>query len=768
MSKFNSKKNHLAQSKEKSFYPAFKIALVYFIISFLWIFFSDRLLELITEDLSNYSNYQTIKGIGFITLSTLLIFFLIFREIREKNSIIEAINESEQWYNILFSNIPNVDFFLFDKEMNYILAQGEGLNKMGIKPGEIQGKNLRELIFDREFLKFLKENYNKILKGNTIKEEIQYGESWYELRGAPLYDEHNQVFAGVSLFINFTEYKAKINEIDKRKKEYKQLFDEYQEINKQLKNSNIELSEANRRIRESEKKYKAFISQTNEGIYRFELEKPVPVKLPVEKQEELIQKYAYLAECNDSFSGIYGYTKEDFRQIKLSEFQKTVKSKNSKKIVRSFIESGYRLNNIVNEEYTKDGKKIFLSKNITGILVNDELISVWGSQTNITEQKKYERELLTAKKKAEESDKLKSAFLANMSHEIRTPLNGILGFSYLLSRGNIDPDQKEKYSRIIKNNGRQLLNLINDILDLSKLEAQQLKIYETEFSLNSMISEIETLYLNNEGVRNKNLKITTSTQLSKNKDYIKADKERLMQILQNLLNNAVKFTDKGKIEFGYKVIDSELKFYVQDTGIGIPRDKQTRIFTRFQQEENNFKKQPGGTGLGLSISKGLLNLMDGRIWVNSEEGTGTTFYFTIPFRPAVTIDDEEEKSEIISLEGKKILIVEDDQNSSDLLSFILQDFNCKIIYNENGKEAIETVKKESDLDLVLMDIRLPKMDGLEAAKEIRKINKTLPVIAQSAYAMQEDKKKCIEAGCNDFIAKPLDKENFLKLIVKYV
>jgi CheY-like chemotaxis protein len=230
----------------------------------------------------------------------------------------------------------------------------------------------------------------------------------------------------------------------------------------------------------------------------------------------------------------------------------------------------------------------------------------------------------------------------------------------------------------------------------------------------------------------------------------------------------LKFTEKGEIEFGYREIDSKLEFYVKDTGVGIPREKQTKIFSRFQQEENSLKKQQSGTGLGLSISKGLVDLMGGSIWVDSEQGKGTTFFFTIPCKPADKTTDTKEKNENISLERKKILIVEDDQNSYDLLSFILQDFNCKIIHNRNGSEALETVKKENDLDLVLMDIRLPKMDGLEATKEIRKITKTLPVIAQSAYAMQEDKKKCIDAGCDDFISKPLDKESFLNLIAKYL
>ncbi|MFW6095345.1 MAG: ATP-binding protein [Bacteroidota bacterium] len=599
-------------NKHKSLNTALKISLIYFGLSFLWIFYSDKLVESFAENMTNLSHYQTIKGMLFIAISAFIIFALIYKELKEKNIINEKITKSEE-------------------------------------------------------------------------------------------------------------------------------------------------------------KYRTFINETHEGIYRFELKKPLNTQLPLPQQLNHIYQNAWLVECNKAFANTYGYSTKELENLKLWEFQEKIKSRGGKKLIENFISSGYQLKNSINEEETKDGEKLYISKNITGIIINDNLISAWGSQSNVTERKKYEEQLKIAKEKAEESDKLKSAFLANMSHEIRTPLNGILGFSYLLSKEELKKSQKEKFNKIIKHNGKQLLNIINDILDISKIEAHQLTLYNSAFSLNEMMKEIETLYLNNEKLIKKQIKFSSHLGLNTNNDLIIADRERIMQILQNLINNAIKFTDKGEIEFGYEQKEQKLKFYVKDTGSGIPKEKQKDIFERFSQEKKNHKQNVDGTGLGLSIAKGLLDLMGGKIWVESEVEKGSTFYFTIPLKKAKQNQHgEDSRKKNLDLSDKTILIVEDDYNSYLLLKTILKESNCKIIYADNSYKAIETIKTNPNIDLILMDIRLPQMDGLTATKEIKKIREDIIIIAQSAYAMSEDKKKSIKAGCSDFISKPIDKEELIKIVNKYL
>ena len=608
-----SRKNSESPLKNRnSLFPSLKISAIYFVISFLWIFFSDRLLENIATDLTHLSHYQTIKGVGFITITTLIIFGLIYRKMIQRNKMIETINEKEQ-------------------------------------------------------------------------------------------------------------------------------------------------------------KYRRFISQITEGIFRFETGEPIPLSLPIDEQVNRFYENAYLAECNNAFAELYGLKKESLLNIKISDYHKLIGSKEGKNFVRKFIKSGYQLENVIAEEKKANENTIFLSKNITGIISNNMLTSAWGSQRNITDRKKYEKDLLKAKKKAEESDQLKSAFLANMSHEIRTPLNSILGFSHLMSRENLSKEQKEKFISIIRNNSKQLLNIINDILDISKIEAQQIKIAHSEFSLNNLLNEIKTLYVKNEERKRKKLELKTHIDLPEGNDFICADKERLMQILQNLINNAVKFTASGQIYLGYTKKGQELEFFVKDSGIGISKNKQKNIFKRFQQENLPNQAISGGTGLGLSISKGLVELMHGKIWVESEEGTGTTFFFTIPYKPAENKQKKAKQDEITDwLSQKTILVVEDDKYSYELLDHLLGKYNAKTINAEDGNKAIELVKKNPEIDLVLMDLRLPGKDGFETTKEIKKIRKKLPVIAQSAYAMTEDKIKSNDAGCDDFLPKPIEEKKLFAILNKYL
>ncbi|SRR6056297_246844 len=399
----------------------------------------------------------------------------------------------------------------------------------------------------------------------------------------------------------------------------------------------------------------------------------------------------------------------------------------------------------------------------------NETIEAFARQASLALfRKKMEQKLRNAKQKAEEADRLKSAFLANMSHEIRTPMNGILGFSQLLRTREVSEDKKNAFLDQIINNSKQLLTLINDIIDISKIEAGQLEIYQAETNLNELMDETYQLF---QSYQNSQVRLKPEKGLENEKSQIFTDKHRLKQVLTNLISNAFKFTSHGEIVLGYELIENAfLKFYVKDTGEGISKKAQKIIFDRFKQADRSSTKNFSGTGLGLAISKEITEMLGGKIWVESKKKEGSDFYFTIPYKPSSTEDGKKKTTDLkenYNWEDKTVLIVEDDESSFILLSTSLQDTKIKILHASNGKEAVKKTE-ENKIDIVLMDIQLPVMNGYEATKEIRKRNKDLPVIAQTAYAMQSDHNKSMEAGCNDHINKPVDTKTLMKKMHQFL
>ena len=402
------------------------------------------------------------------------------------------------------------------------------------------------------------------------------------------------------------------------------------------------------------------------------------------------------------------------------------------------------------------------------ILANKELLF------QNEEKEKRAAELVIAKEHAEQSDRLKSAFLANMSHEIRTPMNGILGFSELLKEPGLTGDQQQQYITIIEKSGVRMLNIINDIVDISKIEAGLMEVHMKESNINEQIDFIYTLF--KPEMDGKGIHFTAKKSLPPEEAIINTDREKIYAILTNLVKNAIKYTDEGSIEFGYYLKteqqSSVLEFYIKDTGIGIPKHRQEPIFERFIQAEIIDKMARQGAGLGLSISKAFVELLGGKIWVNSEVAKGSTFYFTIPYKalPPLNIDltnfvsSEMEKSQTRTL---KVLIVEDDKISDLLILNLLKKISHEILHAETGIEAIETCKNNADLDLILMDIKMPDMNGYEATRQIRQFNKDVVIIAQTAFGLTGDRKKALEAGCNDYIAKPINKAALLSLVQNY-
>jgi signal transduction histidine kinase len=400
------------------------------------------------------------------------------------------------------------------------------------------------------------------------------------------------------------------------------------------------------------------------------------------------------------------------------------------------------------------------------------------SKQEIIERKKIELEILKAKEHAEENDRLKTAFLANMSHEIRTPMNGILGFAELLKDPDLSGDKQEEYIKIIEMSGARMLSTINDIIEISKIESGQMEVDIMQSNINEQIKYLYTFF--KPEVEGKGMRLHFINALPDNEAIVRTDPEKLYGILTNLIKNSIKFSEKGSIDFGYDVVRVEnarfLRFYVKDTGIGIHKDRQEAIFERFVQADVIDSRAFQGSGLGLSISRAYVEKLEGKIWVESEEEKGSVFYFTIPYNPEQTkegvFENEVPLSEIEDQINPgntrpKVLIAEDDEISERLISLEIGKYCREILKVKTGNEAVEICRNNKDIDLVLMDIKMPGLNGYEATRLIRQFNKDVIIIAQTAYAFAGESEKAIEAGCNDYISKPIGKDKLYVLLRKH-
>lgn len=394
--------------------------------------------------------------------------------------------------------------------------------------------------------------------------------------------------------------------------------------------------------------------------------------------------------------------------------------------------------------------------------------------TEITSRKKAEETLVKAKEKAEESDRLKSSFLANMSHEIRTPMNGILGFAELLKNPMLTPAEQKEYIDVIEKSGIRMLNILNDLIDLSRIESGHSELYLSEFNINSQLDFIHSFF--KPEAEKKGLSLKLFTPLPDKKANFVSDREKINAILTNLVKNAIKFTYKGEIEFGYHPKEDGIEFFVKDTGVGISPEQTEYIFERFRQGSESLSRNYEGAGLGLAISKSYVQLLGGIIRVESNNdqakgNTGSVFYFIIP--PKEKTPDKNETAELFNpikkTSGRKlgILLAEDDEASRILMSKYLDHICKKIHYVRTGREAVDFCRAHPELDLVLMDLKMPEMDGFEAIRLIREFNKKITIIAQTAYAQAYDQQKAIQAGCNYYLSKPIEKKQFHQIIEKY-
>lgn len=390
---------------------------------------------------------------------------------------------------------------------------------------------------------------------------------------------------------------------------------------------------------------------------------------------------------------------------------------------------------------------------------------------DITDQKLKYDNMEIACEKAVIANYNKTAFLANMSHEIRSPLNGILGFSELLNDPDLTMKDRDRYIDIIKNNGAALLSILTDIIDISKLESGKMKIQEKEFLPAELMSELQMQFANDPLLTHKGLSLKWLISDDIAGAMLVSDPFRFRQILVNLITNALKYTNKGRIEVVSERWGDHAVFWVKDTGIGIPEESLPLIFDRFRQVAKTDSTNTSGFGLGLAICKALVELLGGNIWVESRAGHGSVFYFTIPY----ITPKQNEMNNVNSPEtafpydwkGRTILIAEDIDFSFLYIEAVLRRTGARVLWAQNGREAIEMVKVNPGIDIALMDIHMPIMNGYDATREIMKIRPDLPVIAQTAFVLPDDVKACYAAGCAGYLAKPIRREQLLNTLTDY-
>jgi len=621
----------------------------------------------------------------------------------------------------------------------------QGLWDWNIKTGEVY--------FSPQWKKMLGFNENEI--GNTINE--------WESRVHP--DDYEAAWKDIRRHFN-GETDTYINEHRLKCKDgtYKWILDRGKIIETDENGAPLRMIGTHTDItlrKENEK-----LLQEKEALYRFLFEhNPAPM---------LVYERGTLSmlAVNEAFTNRYGYRKEEIRNMVLTDLypddeKEPIKNLASRITGYAFAGEWHHIR--------KDGSVITILAHSHDLVYEGKEARV-AVITDITYLKEIEEEIIKARNKAEESDRLKTAFLANMSHEIRTPMNAILGFMQLLKNPLLDQEERVNYVEIIEKSGERLLSTINNIIEISRIETGLVEVKTEKVSVDEIIRNIIKLFRYQ--AEEKGIKLEFTNGRDQSPLEIVTDRFKIETILINLIGNAIKFTQKGFVETGYIIYNNFVEFYVKDSGPGIPSDKIDTIFKPFVQVENDLNRNFEGSGLGLAIAKAYVELLGGTIKAESEPGKGSVFYFTVPYleKGNIKTEENETKAEIPTsftpnLPLKiplKILIAEDDEASYLFIKTILSGYGLTILRAINGKEAIKILETNPDISLLLLDIKMPVIDGLEATRRIREFNKTIPIIAQTALAFPFDRKQALEAGCTDYITKPLDRKKLIGKIMQYL
>ena len=540
---------------------------------------------------------------------------------------------------------------------------------------------------------------------------------------------------------------------------------ELQERNRQISDINTDLLKSNKELAfqkelitkehfESDKFYEMLVQSANDGISFYDRE-------------------WNLRYTNSAFYSMIGYDRDSYNSLNPQDLihpeDKDYQQRREQALVNNgFFETELRLRH-------KTGN--YMSLSTRSVTVRSDTGEVLGALTisrDITRLKQVHEDLIKANIGAESSNRLKSNFLANISHEIRTPLNSVVGFSNLLLTNNLPNAVKEEYIEHINHNSEKLLQIIGDIIDLSRLESSQIEITYEEASLSAIVNEIieeaRQIIKRNE----KSIILNVKNHFKDSGDLIFTDRIWLKRVLNHLMDNAVKFTLDGSVEFSYLLENQNIVFKIRDTGIGINKENLGHIFEEFRQEFDGHHRPFEGLGIGLTLAREVIERMGGKIFVKSEKGVGSEFSFSIPYRPAGTtkvkgpLFNKEQVLKPIDWSSRKCLLVDDNKDVLIYLNRILADTGVTIVMARSGFEAIEIIKSTPDIDVVLLDMQMPEMNGIEATKEIRKIRKDLPIIAQTAFIFEDDKDIILEAGCDACLIKPIRREHLLTVMSSFV
>ncbi len=483
-----------------------------------------------------------------------------------------------------------------------------------------------------------------------------------------------------------------------------------------------------------------------------------------------VDKNGLFAYSSPVVKSIIGYSEDEIVGKKyFYDFYVPEEREKLKTAVFKVMSEGGLLNNLENQNVHKDGHVLMLTTSGSPIYDNDgNIVGYCGVDTDITERAKMMSELLLAKEKAEESDKLKTAFINNISHEIRTPLNGIVGFGQFLAEEDLSAEQRSHYFKLIQKSSNRLVNTVSDYIDMARIVSGTMEVNYKEFDLLQFMNEIsqKTCSLCEE----KNIDFKVFTPMALDKLILNSDAEIIDKVFYIMLENALKFTNHGCISCGFNVMNGFINFYVKDTGKGIAKDKLEKIFIMFSQEDTSNTRGYEGSGLGLTIARGLVKLLGGAINVESEKGVGSTFSFTVPNKASDIKLNNSSVTNVSNTNNFKpfILIVEDDDLNFLYIEAVIKMINCDYLHARNGVEAVEICKQNDQITLVLMDIKMPVMNGVEATQIIHLFRPELPIIATTAYAQTGDEYRFISAGCNGYITKPIKRDKLLELIEKHI
>ncbi len=658
-------------------------------------------------------------------------------DITERKNIEKSLTESERKFRSIFENVP-LGIFHYDKNGVIISCNQNFVKIIGSSKEVLLGLDMLNLK-DQKLIEALKlslqgqkgvyeGDYQSITANKTTPIKVYF---------EPFISENNEVIGGIGVVEDITERKSAQEDLKRQ--------------NEKLKHLNDELISAKELAEKNEYKIRYMFESTLTGFIYLDTE-------------------GNILDVNEATVNIMGSpSAEATKQINVLKFKPLVDLGFAADVQKCISNKDIVINHI--HYISKWKKSIYLKYFIVPVLNNGEVTNIWANFLDLTDLWKSKNELEKAKLKAEESDRLKSEFINNMSHEIRTPMNAIMGFSDLLGDENLTPENRQYYTKIIQNSSNQLLRIINDILEISKLGTKQVKVIKSEVNINDLLLELFSVF--DIRAKERNLSLYLNKNLIDSKSVIYTDASKLNKILSNLLENALKFTNKGFVELGYKLIDNQvntaekiMQIYVKDTGIGINNEKQKIIFDRFSQEDIQVSKKVGGLGLGLAIAKENAMLIGGEITLESEKGKGSTFYVNIPYEK---VDFKEEIS-IDEADKILVLVAEDEEVNFLFLETLLENFNEKIevIHAKNGQEAVEICKVKRNVKLVFMDLKMPVMNGFEATKNIKQICPDLPVVAQTAYSTKEDEQKAINAGCSYFISKPINKDIITEIFEKYL